>query len=148
MKTRIHYIPVCCIALFSSLTACNNNTSKNASSDSGIQASDTNAALKKEEEEYQKDLENYKKEKEEAIAANEKTIAALKSKIKLEKKEMHLEYEKKIAVLEQKNQAIKVKLSEYKSEGKDKWESFKREFNHDMEELGNALKEFATDNEK
>ena len=57
--------------------------------------------------------------------------------------------EKKLAVLEQKNDNLKAKLADYKKdESKDKWTTFKKEFNHDMAELGKAFKDFTVKNTK
>ena len=53
---------------------------------------------------------------------------------------------RKISDLEQKNTDMKKKLDEYGMEGKDKWDAFKAEFNHDMDELGKALKDLTVDN--
>ena len=37
---------------------------------------------------------------------------------------------------------IKKRIEEYKSDGSEKWDSFKHKLNHDLEELGKALKGF------
>jgi len=39
-------------------------------------------------------------------------------------------------------------MDDYTEEGKEKWESFKREFNHDMEELRLALMDLTQNNTK
>ena len=54
-------------------------------------------------------------------------------------------YAKKIAKLEQKNKDLKIKLKAYETNQSD-WEKFKREFNHDMDELGKAFKDLTVDN--
>ena len=41
-----------------------------------------------------------------------------------------------------------MKLDNYKVDASENWESFKREFNHDMSELGDALKDITVDNKK
>jgi hypothetical protein len=43
-------------------------------------------------------------------------------------------------VLERKNIELKNKIREYKYEGKDKWEEFKKGFNRDVDIVGKALK--------
>jgi len=45
-------------------------------------------------------------------------------------------------------QKKKVKISKYKNDGNEKWESFKREFNYDMDELGQSLKDLGENNVK
>jgi len=39
-------------------------------------------------------------------------------------------------------------LDSYKNDADSDWQSFKREFNHDMDELGHSLKDFTVDNKK
>ncbi len=51
-----------------------------------------------------------------------------------------------MAELENKNSDLKKKLSDFKDDDKDKWISFKEEFNHDMDELGLAFKNLTVEN--
>jgi hypothetical protein len=44
--------------------------------------------------------------------------------------------------------SLKMKLEDYQLNGKEGWEKFKAEFNHDMDELGSALKNLTEDNTK
>ncbi|MBP7809206.1 MAG: peptidase M23 [Bacteroidia bacterium] len=102
---------------------------------------EANQDLNKANEDYLTEVEAYKKETAEKIAANEQSIAEFKLRVENEKKEAKEDYKKRIAELEQKNSDMKKVIDEYQAEGKDKWESFKTEFNHDMEELGQAFKD-------
>ena len=43
---------------------------------------------------------------------------------------------------------MKRKMDDYKEEGKEKWETFKTEFTHDMDELGTAFKNLTVKNVK
>jgi phage shock protein A len=79
---------------------------------------------------------------EEKISSYEKTIGELKAKLALETRENIAKYEKTLADLEQKVSEIKKKVHEYKEEGKDKWAAYNDKFNHDLDELGKALKNF------
>jgi hypothetical protein len=88
----------------------------------------------------------FKKESAEKISANEKMIADFKAKIKTEKKETKVKYEKKLAELEQKNNDLKKKLEEYNDEGQENWATFRNELNHDMDELGQAIKDLTVKN--
>jgi hypothetical protein len=49
--------------------------------------------------------------------------------------------------LEQKNASLKTKIENYENNQTD-WQSFKREFNADMSQLGKALKDLTVDNKK
>jgi hypothetical protein len=82
------------------------------------------------------------------IAANEKCIDDYKEKMTTADGKLEKQYDRKIDALEKKNRELKSKLNDYQDSGKDKWEQFKREFNHDIDELGTALKDFTVDNKK
>ena len=79
--------------------------------------------------------------------ANAKSIADFNARIATDKKEAKAEYKEKIAALELKNTYMKRKIADYKGDGKDGWAKFKEEFNHDMDELGKALKDFTIKND-
>ena len=48
---------------------------------------------------------------------------------------------KKLADLERENTDMKKQMDDYKSDGKDKWETFKAGFNKSMDDLGESLKD-------
>jgi uncharacterized protein YaiE (UPF0345 family) len=97
---------------------------------------------KKEKSKFDKEWKEFKSNAELKINANEKRIDEFKVKIKTASIEVKADYDKEITVLEQKNVELKKKINEYKYEGKDKWEEFKQGFNHDMDIVGKALKDF------
>lgn len=43
---------------------------------------------------------------------------------------------------------MKKKMDDYNMDGKENWEKFKTEFNHDMDELGQAFKDLTVNNVK
>ncbi|MFC2087759.1 hypothetical protein ACFLSA_06335, partial [Bacteroidota bacterium] len=57
--------------------------------------------------------------------------------------EIKSRYEETMAELELRKNKIKKRIEGYKSDGSGKWDSFKHKLNHDLEELGKALKGFA-----
>lgn len=87
----------------------------------------------------------FKNEAESKINDNETRIAELREKMKKSGKTMDSMYEKKISNLQDKNRELKMKLENYETNQSD-WESFKTEFNHDMEEFGKAFKDLTVDN--
>jgi acetyl-CoA carboxylase alpha subunit len=100
---------------------------------------------KKQDDDYKK----YRTEQEQKIRENEKVIAELKTKKSQVKKEKLTNYENKINELEKKNNELRKKIIvNYKNQGVSKWESFKNEFNHDMGELKESLKDLFKDNVK
>ena len=80
------------------------------------------------------------------IADNEKRIAEMKSNLKKTGKTIDSEYQKKIAALEVKNNEIKTKLEMYKNDADSDWQSFKKEYHRDMDDLGNSIKNFTVKN--
>ncbi|MFZ1703120.1 MAG: hypothetical protein WAT79_02175 [Saprospiraceae bacterium] len=97
---------------------------------------------------YTEEIANFKQESNEKITAYEIMIADLKVEMKDAKKDVKASYDKQIAALEQKNLEMKRRMNDYQDDGVDKWQSFKTEFNRDMEELGNSLRGFTVDNKK
>lgn len=128
------------------LTSCSTPAQKVENAEENV--TEANTALDKANEQYMADVENYRKLTAEHIAANNKSIAEFNARIENEKKEVKADYKKKIAKLEQKNTDMKKKMDDYKVEGKEKWEVFKAEFSHDMDELGTAFKDLTKDNVK
>ena len=94
------------------------------------------------------DYQKFRKEAEMSIDANEKKIAELRDKKSADNKEMNEDYTKKVKALEQKNTALKHKLETSSTTKSSGWASFKREFNHDMDELGHAIKDIGVNNAK
>ena len=59
---------------------------------------------------------------------------------------MREEYNRKVNDLQERNNRMKMRMEEYKADGRDNWENFKKEFRHDMDELGNAFRDIGKDN--
>jgi len=53
-------------------------------------------------------------------------------------------YDEALVAMELRKNIIKKKIEEYSAEGTENWDSFKHKLNHDLEELGAALKGFVT----
>lgn len=88
------------------------------------------------------EMQQFKIKFENQIGAYEKSIADLKVSIDDTNKENKALLQKKLDELERRNNELKVKLADYKDEGTDKWQTFKSEFKHDMDELGKAFTGF------
>jgi len=146
MKKSLLSIALTTLIIGTMATSCNSSSEK--VKDAAVKVDDATEELKSAKEDFNYEYNKFKVESEQRMLDNEFKIAELKAnKVKL-KKEVKEEYDKTIAVLEEKNSSMRTKLNEYKEEGKDKWESFKREFNHDMDELGSALKDLGNNNVK
>jgi len=91
-------------------------------------------------------VRQFKLEAQNQISENNRKIDELKEKIANGKKSARDKYEGTISDLERKNKELQKRLDEFNAETADNWASFKREFSHDMNELGNSLKDITVDN--
>ena len=88
----------------------------------------------------------YKTESEAKIKENESIIDILKGDVKKTRQELRAGYNNTVNELEERNEAMKERLKNYKQETKEGLQSFSREFNRDMEELGQALRDLGKNN--
>jgi hypothetical protein len=139
MKKIILKIAAITYTVSAILTSCNTPDEKVKNAE--VKVTEANKNLNNAQEEYAADVEKFRKNTDSKIAANEKSMAEFEERIATEKKAAKADYKKKIAELEQKNTDMKKRMDDYKADGKEKWESFKREFNENMDELGQALKD-------
>ncbi len=89
----------------------------------------------------------YKTDIEVRIDKNNAKIAELREKMKTSGKTMDKMHQERIDNLEKRNNELKAKLDAYTKDDSN-WESFKNEFNHDMEELEKSLEDIGKDNVK
>jgi uncharacterized membrane-anchored protein YhcB (DUF1043 family) len=89
----------------------------------------------------------FKSESELKINENEIRIKELKLKLNKPGEILDPHYSKRIADLEQQNKDLRAKLYSYEK-SQSNWESFKREFNSDMNSFGEAFKNLTVDNKK
>ena len=127
------------------LISCNTSAEKVEKAEDEVKVANEN--LDEANAEYLVDVEQFKLETNQKIADNAKSIADFNARIATDKKLAKAEYKEKIAALELKNTDMQKKMADYKADGKDGWAKFKEEFNHDMDELGKALKDFTVKND-
>ncbi|MBP6757652.1 MAG: hypothetical protein KA133_00250 [Flavobacterium sp.] len=154
MKKIIFSLAITVFITITTLVSCKPSTKEETASEDKVQevkenvqeTKDSLAAAKKEatEEEWQA----FKTQTDSVINYNEARIAELKLKMKKTGKSIDAKYKENIDVLEQKNKDLKAKTATYKKERTADWQSFKREFNHDMDKIGQALKDLTVDNKK
>lgn len=145
MKKIIFTITTSIMLTGAIFTSCNTAAEKvDKAEDKSIKADEDYNSAK---EEYLTDVENFRKETNLKIEANKQMIADFNVKIASSKKDAKAYYVEQIAILEQKNIAMKQKMDTYQETGKDNWETFKTEFNKDMNDLGEAFKNFTVKNE-
>jgi predicted small secreted protein len=128
------------------LSSCNTSAEKVENAQQDLK--EANKDLDKANQEYLAEVAAYKKEAADKIATNEKSIAEFKARKASEKQEAQADYEKKIDALEQKNSDMKKQMDDYQIEGREKWETFKTNFSHGMDELGKSFTGLADKNNK
>ena len=89
--------------------------------------------------------EAFKTESEQKIRTNELSIADFKDRMSTSEHQFDALFIEKIDKLEQQNKDMKARIDNYEKRQSD-WASFKSEFNHDLDELGTALKDLLVDN--
>lgn len=154
MKKSILVLAVTTFIAGNVFTSCKSNTDKEEDAIENVQDAKDNL------EEVTEDINNdaitkandaewqtYKKEANTTIAENEKRIAELKKAMKKPGTTFDATYEKSIDGLEDRNEALKSKISDYENNQTD-WASFKREFSSDMNEIGASLKDLTVNNKK
>lgn len=109
-------------------------------------AKDSLAVARKEA--TKQELEAFRNSGDSIIRINNLKIAGLKLKINETGKSIDATYQKNIDILEQKNEDLKVKMDTFKNDANSDWQSFKREFKHDTDEIGKALKDLTVNNKK
>ncbi len=135
-------------------TSCKNNSEKEADAVEEVQ--DANADLNEVKDEATKDAmtkandaewQTYKTDANKTIAENETRIMELQTAMKKPGSTFDEAYKNNIESLSEKNTALKVKIGDYENNQTD-WDTFKREFNSDMEGLGQAMKDLTVNNKK
>lgn len=155
MKNTIYSLAI--IAVFATgtaITSCNSPSKKLEKAKENVQEDQRDLNESKVELQEQKiataeEWNFFKKEQEVKIKENELRIAELRAKIAKPGtgQKSDSTNQNKIVNLKQRNDLLKAKIKTYESNHTD-WESFKREYNHDVDELGNAFKDLTIDNKK
>jgi len=135
-------------------TSCQSSVQKQEAARDKVQDAkkDLNAAQKDANDAAQvvataEEWEAFRNDSELKIKANEVRITELNVKMKKPGEILDAVYEKKITNLEQENKVMRGRLTAYEN-NKSNWESFKREFNHDMDAIGQSLKDLTVDNKR
>ena len=99
---------------------------------------DLKVAQKDSVSEYQK----LTKESEIKFKSNEKSIADLRAAITKNNSKEQATDQKKVSLLEDKNNSLKKELADYKVLGETQFTAFKTEYNRDQDQLAKELKDF------
>ena len=136
------------------LIGCKSNTEKNAEAVENV--NDANANLKDVQDSAIVDAskkatdaewQTYKTEMLASISANEVRIEELRKALNKPGNKFDANYSKNIDSLQKRNLDLKNRIENYENNQTD-WESFKREFNSDMDGLGKEFDDFIAKNKK
>jgi hypothetical protein len=154
MKKTIFFLAITTFIVGTVLVSCKSTTKEEVESQEKVDVAEQNLKDAKDSlvvakkaataEEWQ----TFKNQTDSVISYNEAQIAELKLKMQNAGKSVDAKYQKNIDILEQKNKDLKVKADTYKNDANSDWQSFKREFKHDMDEIGQAFKDVTVDNKK
>ncbi len=146
MKTKILILTVTAAMSLTSFTALGQEDKK--AKEARKDVAEAKQDLKEARIDSAANFQKFKKEAEASITEKKIKIAELKAKKMSENSEDKKKYDKKIASLEKKNDDLRKKLETCDATKTDNWTSFKEEFYHDMNELGQAIKDIGVNNEK
>ena len=152
MKKTLYTLAITTFMAGTVLTSCQNTTKKEEAAQDNVENARENLDDAKEElsdarkEATHEEWDAFRASTDATITANENRILDLKARMKNTGSSIDTEYARRIAILEQKNNDMKAKIEGYKKDSKDDWESFKKEYNRDMDELGQAFKNLTVDN--
>jgi TolA-binding protein len=123
------------------LTSCNSAAQKEENTTIETQDADAEEQVVATVEEWQA----FKTDAEAKIKRNEMRIEELTVQMNKPGQVFDDLYKNRIEELEQQNRELQNRIDAYDKSHTD-WEKFKREFNHDMDELGDALKNITVNN--
>jgi predicted small secreted protein len=146
MKKTIYLITVSVFAAAAVMSGCSSPAEKVENAKENLQ--EAKVELSQAQSDSVAEYEIFMAQSGEKITANEKAIQDYKASLIKTKKQIKSEDQKILDALEQKNIDLRKKMEDYKENGKDEWSAFKTEFNHDMDELGKAIKDLAIKNTK
>ncbi len=144
-KTTITLIAATMLVAGAIFTSCNSPAQKEDAAEAKVEDAQQDLNAASQEVATAEEWQAFKSETVLKITDNEIRIAELKVKIKKPGKLFDASREKRIIELEQQNIDLQARLEAYEN-NQSNWESFKTEFNHDMDELGKALKDLTLDN--
>jgi hypothetical protein len=97
---------------------------------------------------YQTEWTGWREDAMEEIAENEERIDELKAKMDKAGPKRDERLAKRIGELREENRELRQRVLDYRYTDDNGWQDFKREFKHDMDELGRSLEDIGNDNVK
>jgi hypothetical protein len=91
--------------------------------------------MKDTEANYMDDWQDFKNQSLGKINANENKLQIFRDKMEKSSSDVKTKYNAAVVDLEHQNRELKDKMVRYKKEGKARWDTFKSEFNRDMDKV-------------
>lgn len=88
---------------------------------------------------FEKEWDQFKSDAEVRIDNNAQKIAEFKAAMKTTTAKFKAKYENEVLTLQQSNIELRKKLNDYKYEGKNNWDVFKRDFNREVDMVVDSL---------
>jgi hypothetical protein len=141
MKRMMYYLIITMVVTGMILTACQSSTTKREKA-KGEEMPDTVIYIDQDQKLTFKDsVDQFKKQSEKQIRLNKKEIVLFKTEIINEKEKAKIRDDEKIAELELRNNDLVIRLDSYNDESQEQWDSFKVEYNEDMDDLDDDFKD-------
>lgn len=112
---------------------------ENAEQDLHEAKKEVKEAIKDAQTVYRDEWHTFQFDMEAKIRDNEYRINELKRQMVKADAKSKMKFDKEIEVVEQHNEHLKRRLAEYKDEGKEKWEDFKKDFMREVEGIQKSL---------
>jgi hypothetical protein len=148
MKRMMYYLIITMVVTGVILTACQSSTTKREKA-RAEEMPDTVIYIDQDKKLTFKDsVDQFKKHSEKQILLNKEEIVLFKAKIVAENKKQKIKDDQKIAELELRNNDLVIRLDSYNDESQEQWDSFKVEYNEDMDDLEDDFKDLIIEPKK
>lgn len=140
MKNSILAIIIICFLSAFALQGCDRPAQETESERDAVVETESN--LDRTDDDRPVTVEDFRTDAEIQIAENNRMIEQHRERIQTEDLENREEQEERLDELEQRNQDMERRLHEYEATGDDDWEEYQNDFNSNMEDLRNSLRDF------
>lgn len=130
----------------SSLTSCNERKQENGEAYEVQAERDANARAEEMRENIRMEKEEFIVQARARIDKNKRDIEDLRVVAKTKSGQSKVRYEEAIEDLKAENERLEARIDANRESVDDKWNNFKEEFNHDMDQLGNSIGDMFKDN--
>ncbi|MDQ3046230.1 MAG: hypothetical protein M3R27_01685 [Bacteroidota bacterium] len=145
MKKNVTFLTIAAFAAGTLFIACDNNKQNERQLENAAEnVQEAQQDLNEAKDEYAEEWNEFRTGSDTRFQENDREITTMKERLNTDKK-FKEKNEKTVIELETKNNEYRKRRDDFERENattkdRTKWENFKAEFNHDMDELGAAIK--------